>query len=109
MSRLKLIVLVAAICSFLVAIATPIIFHMGVGLGNGVAMSKYREFDLNGVINHERLKQFQDGRFSGDWTTVPEYLMEGENGWLGLGWWITCFWAIIPHSPVDETISGWRD
>src|SRR4051812_13745328 len=43
-------------------------------------VSCYRELDLNGIIDHEALRHYDGGRFAkGNWTTVPEWLMQGHR------------------------------
>jgi hypothetical protein len=31
----------------------------------------YHELDLAGVIDHQKLSQFQNGRYATDWSTIP--------------------------------------
>lgn len=92
MEHLRRHILIAAICSFLIAIATPLTFSLLVGFSRTVMLSKYREIDIN-AIDHERIKQMQDGRFASDWGLVAEWLSKGEEDWQTAGWIIGVLWA----------------
>jgi hypothetical protein len=62
--------LLCAVCVYpLVSLAT--------GAGKLYIVSTYRELDLAGLINHEALKTFEQGRLSEDWRSVPDELGEG--------------------------------
>lgn len=50
------------------------------------AVSRYKDFELNGVINRERLETFENGRFKDDWSLVPLDLTKGVEGFGRLGW-----------------------
>jgi hypothetical protein len=93
MKHFKPLIISAAICSFLLAVATPLVFSGLVALSRTVVLSKYREIDLN-AIDHERIKHVQDGRFSDDWGAVPEWLTEGYRNWYTLGWAIGILWGV---------------
>lgn len=45
-----------------------------VGVGKVTIVSIYREYDLNGLINREAVQTYDNGRFAGPWTRIPDYL-----------------------------------
>lgn len=65
-----------ALClaNVLAAVASYFLLSLTISAGHAVIVSRYRGLDLNGVINQEALQEFDDGKFAGAWTRVPDDL-----------------------------------
>jgi len=92
MKHLRPLIMFAAISSFLLAIATPVVFSVTVAFSRTAVQSKYREIDIR-AIDQERIKQVHEGRFADDWTAVVNWLNEGYEDWRAMGWVIGILWA----------------
>lgn len=91
---MKSLLLVFAILNLVAAVTVVVLSSVTVGIHKAVVLSKYRELDLNGIIDKKALVQYDGGRFAGgDWGMVPHWLNEGEDGWVALAKVIAAFCA----------------
>ena len=69
-----------------IALLSPLVAAIMVSVSRTVILSRYRDFDRGGVINHDALQKFEDGSFSHSWTEVPTELTKGLPDFIILGW-----------------------
>ncbi|WP_145112351.1 hypothetical protein [Botrimarina mediterranea] len=46
-------------------------------------MSTYREWEVNGLINSEAVQNYDNGRFAGSWTKMPDELAAHAFQYVG--------------------------
>ncbi|MBX3426063.1 MAG: hypothetical protein KF688_10320 [Pirellulales bacterium] len=73
-SRLDFLLALLFVSNLCGMLGTYPLCSFATGLGKLAILSHYREFDLNGLINREAVDQFDNGRFAGEWTQIPDFL-----------------------------------
>lgn len=85
MTWLRTLLLVLAIANVVLAIVGELAFSAMTGLSYTVVTSTYREFDCNGVVNHEKLGETWGPEYVDDWHKVVDCLVgEPLDGLYGL-------------------------
>jgi hypothetical protein len=95
MSRYKSAILVIGVLNLIAGIVAGILGPLSFAVAATVAMSWYRELDVRGVINHEKLAELHGASFDSDWSNVPD-TMTSELGHLATQTCtILCFIMIV--------------
>lgn len=90
--------LVVAILNAIGAICIPACVMLRVAVADTVAVSRYRELQLQHIITVDQkvLANYSGSwrKWSPDpeqWSDVPEYLVEGFDSGIGANWWTGAF------------------
>lgn len=75
---------VGAAVNLLAAVAVPLSHATLVAWDALALMGVYRELDVNGVIDHDGLRAYQDGRFADDPMAVADFLNQTRRPVLPL-------------------------
>ncbi len=67
--------LALSILNVVAAIAVVMVSEFVVSIGYVNSMSRYREFDLDGAIDYEKIRQLRGDEVGEDWGAVVEYLI----------------------------------
>lgn len=102
---LRRYLLIVALFQLLLSLVIPPMFSVATSVIRVSALSKYRELDVEGVIDHEKLAQLQGGRFAGDWAEVPDYLVKEKSYVLNAAYGIS---AACLVTSVSLFIVWWR-
>jgi hypothetical protein len=96
-NTVKSYIFILAVIHLIVSLAVPLLFKYTVHMKKMILVSDYREFDLNGIINHAKLDQFHGGQFAGDWALVPYYFGDKFDVVVTLAWGVSalCFATCI--------------
>ena len=83
------------IFNVLIAFLLPFLAASAVGLSYTVIMSRYRELDINGVIDHQKLERIWGSKAASDWgAAVTKLIREPLNGFNNYSYAIAALFMV---------------
>ena len=84
---LKRLIVLILVLNIVGAVALVPLHGSLLGIGHMVVLDRFVMLDRAGIIDWEKANAFNNGKLSGDWAKVPEYLLGGcFEGAMDLAW-----------------------